>query len=89
VTSCAVYTMHVEMRSMNFLVEPQNQGRRVSWFGPQNRQLWFSDLLLKITVMVSCLGHQNHASLVCRWRHKTDAGRLTRDTRRDLAACLT
>jgi hypothetical protein len=26
---CAVCTMHVEMRSANFLVEPQNQGR---WF---------------------------------------------------------
>jgi hypothetical protein len=30
VTLCAVYTVHVEMRSMNFLVETQNQGRRVS-----------------------------------------------------------
>jgi hypothetical protein len=26
--------------------------------------------------MVSYLGHQNHASLVCRWRHKTDAGEV-------------
>jgi hypothetical protein len=25
---CAVYTVHVEMRSMSFLVEPQNQVRR-------------------------------------------------------------
>jgi hypothetical protein len=29
VTSCAVYTVHKEMRSASFLVEPQNQGR---WF---------------------------------------------------------
>jgi hypothetical protein len=29
VTSCAVCTMHIEMRSACFLVEPQNQGR---WF---------------------------------------------------------
>jgi hypothetical protein len=28
VTPCAVCTMHVETRSANFLVEPQNQGRR-------------------------------------------------------------
>jgi hypothetical protein len=25
---CAVCTMHVEMKSVSFLVEPQNQGRR-------------------------------------------------------------
>jgi hypothetical protein len=29
VTLCTVYTVHVEMRSAGFLVEPQNQGR---WF---------------------------------------------------------
>jgi hypothetical protein len=28
VTLCAVCTMHEEMRSVGFLVEPQNQGRR-------------------------------------------------------------
>jgi hypothetical protein len=28
VVPCAVYTMHVEMRSADFLVEPQNQGQR-------------------------------------------------------------
>jgi hypothetical protein len=28
VAPCAVYTMHMEMRSAGFLVEPQNQGRR-------------------------------------------------------------
>jgi hypothetical protein len=28
VASYAVYIVHVEMRSMSFLVEPQNQGRR-------------------------------------------------------------
>jgi hypothetical protein len=27
VTSCAVCTVHVKMRSADFLVEPQNQGR--------------------------------------------------------------
>jgi hypothetical protein len=28
VAPCAVGTVHVEMRSVGFLVEPQNQGRR-------------------------------------------------------------
>jgi hypothetical protein len=28
VAPCAVCTVHVEMRSAGFLVEPQNQGRR-------------------------------------------------------------
>jgi hypothetical protein len=30
VMPCAVYTVHKEMRSAGFLVEPQNQGRWVS-----------------------------------------------------------
>jgi hypothetical protein len=29
VALCTVYTVHVEVRSVSFLVEPQNQGR---WF---------------------------------------------------------
>jgi hypothetical protein len=32
---------------------------RVSWFEPQNWQLWFSDLGLKIIVTVSWFGLQN------------------------------
>jgi hypothetical protein len=32
----------------------------VSWFGLQNRQLWFGDLGLKITVTVSWFGPPNH-----------------------------
>jgi hypothetical protein len=53
VASCAVYAWHVETRSVGFLVEPQNQGRRfVSGLAskslgrflavwPQNRLRWF------------------------------------------------
>jgi hypothetical protein len=39
VAPCAVCIVHVEMRSAGFLVEPQNQGRRLvsRRFGPQNR----------------------------------------------------
>jgi hypothetical protein len=32
---------------------------RVSRFVPQNRQLWFDDLGLKITATISWFGHQN------------------------------
>jgi hypothetical protein len=75
VALCGVSTVHVETRSTCFLVEPQNQGRqfviglaskplgRVFWFGPQNRQLQFGDLSLKITTMVSWIGPQNQAGL--------------------------
>jgi hypothetical protein len=56
---CAVCAMHKETRNTSFLVEPQNQGRRVSWFGPQNRQLRFGDLANKITATVSWFAPQN------------------------------
>jgi hypothetical protein len=70
---CAICTMHVQMRSTSFLVEPQNQCRwfvsglasnplgRVSQFGPQNWQLRFGDLGIKITATVSWFGPQNQA----------------------------
>jgi hypothetical protein len=59
VALCAVCTVHVETRSMSFLVEPQNQGRRFvsglaskplrrfSPVWPQNRWLGFPGLGLK------------------------------------------
>jgi hypothetical protein len=123
VTQCAVCTMHVETRSVDFLVEPQNQGRlfisglaskplgqflpvwpqnhwwqfllvwpknqwwSVSCFGPQNWQLRFSNLGLKITATVFGLGLRTKQASVCRLRHKTDRRmKTTRGTRRDLAA---
>jgi hypothetical protein len=58
-TPCAVCTVHKETRNACFLVWPQNQGRRVSQFGPQNWQLQFGDLSLKITAAVSWFGYQN------------------------------
>jgi hypothetical protein len=69
-----VCTVHVETRSAGFLVEPQNQGRwcvgglaskpvaRVSRFGPQNWQIQFGDLELKITTTVSWFVPKNQAS---------------------------
>jgi hypothetical protein len=59
VTLCVVYTVHKETSSASFLIEPQNQGRRVSRFGPQNWQLQFGDLAHKITASVSWFGPQN------------------------------
>jgi hypothetical protein len=60
---------------VGFLVEPRNQGQwfvsglaleplgRVSHFGPQNRQLRFGDLGLKITMTVSWFGPENQAGI--------------------------
>jgi hypothetical protein len=42
-------------------VWPQNWWLRVFWFGPQDRQLRFDDLGLKITTVVSWFGPQNQA----------------------------
>jgi hypothetical protein len=59
VALCAVYTVHMEMRSAGFLVEPQNQGRRFvsgltskpferfSLIWPQNRWRWYPGLGIK------------------------------------------
>jgi hypothetical protein len=62
--------------------------RRVSQFGPQNRQHRFGDLGFKITATVSFLGLKTKQASVCRLRHKTNGGKSARDTRRDLAACF-
>jgi hypothetical protein len=59
VTSCAVCTVHKETMSTGFLVEPQTQGRQVSRFSPQKRQLRFDDLTHKITTTVYWFGSQN------------------------------
>jgi hypothetical protein len=44
---CAVCTMHVETRSVDFLVEPQNQDPRFSLVWPQNLCDGFPGLGLK------------------------------------------
>jgi hypothetical protein len=74
---CAIYIMHKETRNTSFLIDPQNQGRRVSRFGPQNRQLRFLGLGLKTEPVMGCQLH-----------HKTDKGMTARDTCRDLTACF-
>jgi hypothetical protein len=59
VTLCVVYTVHKEMRSVDFLVQPLNQGRRFLQIGPQNQPMWFGDLTHKITATVSWFVSQN------------------------------
>jgi hypothetical protein len=71
-------------RAQGFLVWPQNWWLRVSRFGPQNRQLQFGDLDLKITVMVSWFRPQNQVgdglSVVpqSRWEDKDGVGPASR-----------
>jgi hypothetical protein len=95
---CAVCTMHKETRSAGFLVEPQNQGLwfvsdltskplgQVFHFGPQNQQLRFGDLGLKMTARVFWFGCQNHAGyglLVVpqnRWDDDDDVGHASRSS---------
>jgi hypothetical protein len=76
--------------AVSFLVEPQNQGGGgfpglglktdssglVIWVSKSPRQFFG-------------LGLKTKWASVYRLRHKTDGGRSARDTRRDLAVCLT
>jgi hypothetical protein len=72
VTSCVICTVHNETMSASFLVQPQNQGQRVSQFGPQNQQLQFSNLTHKIITTISLFGPQNKDERFVGLRHKTD-----------------
>jgi hypothetical protein len=91
-----------ETRDADFLVWPQNQGRwfasglaskplgQGSLFEPQNQQLRFGSLGLKITAMVSWFGLKTKRAMVYRLRHKTNGRMKTaQGTHRDLVACFT
>jgi hypothetical protein len=74
---------------VGFLVEPQNQGG--GGFpslglktGSSGLVIWASKSLRQFLG----LGLKTKQASVCRLRHKTNGGRSTRDTRRDVAACL-
>jgi hypothetical protein len=89
VAPCAVCTWHVETWSAGFLVEPQNQGG--GGFpglglksGSSGLVIWAS----KSPRQFVRLGLKTNWASVGRLHHKTGGGRSTRDTRRDLAACL-
>jgi hypothetical protein len=66
VALCAVYTVHVETRSVGFLVEPQNQGQQFvsglasklmatvyEWFGQKTTRTVFTGLASKPVTTVS------------------------------------
>jgi hypothetical protein len=63
VTLCAICTVHVETRSMSFLVEAQNQGRRfVSSLASKPLEWFISGLVSKPLGRFSLVWPQN------RWR---------------------
>jgi hypothetical protein len=75
---------------ISFLVEPQNQGDGGFLSlglktGSFDLVIWASKSPRRFLV----LGLKTKCDLVCQLRHKTDGGRSTWDTRRDLAACFT
>jgi hypothetical protein len=89
VAPCAVFTWHVETRRAGFLVEPQNQGG--GGFPDLGLKTGSSGLVIwasKSPRRFLGLGLKTKWASVCRLHHKIDGGRLARDTRRDLTACL-
>jgi hypothetical protein len=78
VAPCAIYTVHVEARSVGFLVEPQNQGGGAFFglglkTGSYGLVIWTS----KSSRIFLSLGLKTKKLLVCRLRHKID-GRMRR-----------
>jgi hypothetical protein len=76
-------------RAVGFLVEPQNQGG--GGFSGLGLKTGSSDLLIcasKSQRWFLVFGLKTKWASVCRLRHKTDGGKSTWDTRRDLAACF-
>jgi hypothetical protein len=58
IVSSGLASKPVATVSLGLASKPVTQ---MSWFGPQNQQLWFGDLGLIITTTVSWFGPQNHA----------------------------
>jgi hypothetical protein len=74
---------------VGILVEPQNQDG--GGFPDLELKTGSSGLVIwasKSSRRFFGLGLKTEQASVCRLRHKTDGGRSTGDTRRDLAACL-
>jgi hypothetical protein len=91
-TSKLVVTVSPDLASkpmVGFLVEPQNQGGGGFSglglkIGSSGLMIWASKSLRRFLG----LWLKTKQASVCRLCHKTDGGRLARDTRRDLAACF-
>jgi hypothetical protein len=62
---------------------------RVSWFGPQNRQLRFGNWASKSLQRFLGLGLKTMQASGCQLQHKTNGGRTVQDTHQDLTACFT
>jgi hypothetical protein len=72
VTSCVVCTVHIETRSMSFLVEPQKRGQRFSGLGLKTDSsglvIWASKSPRRFLGLVL----KTKQTMVCRLRHKID-----------------
>jgi hypothetical protein len=76
--------------AVDFLVEPQNQGGGgFPDLGIKTDRSGLVIWALKSPRRFLGLDLKTKWALVYRLRHKTDGGKSARDTRRDLAACLT
>jgi hypothetical protein len=76
--------------AVGFLVEPQNQGGGgFPDLGIKTDRSGLVIWALKSLRRFLGLDLKTKRALVYRLRHKTDGGKSARDTRRDLAACLT
>jgi hypothetical protein len=76
--------------AVGFLVEPQNQGG--GGFPGLGLKIGSSGLVIwasKSPRRFPGFGLKTRWASVCRLHHKTDGGRSTQDTHRDLAACFT
>jgi hypothetical protein len=71
VTLCAVCTIHVEMRSVGFLVEPQNQGQ-VYWLSLKTMAGGFPVWTSKSPCRFLSLGLKIKQTTVCWLCHKND-----------------
>jgi hypothetical protein len=77
VTLCAICTVHKEMRSVSFLVESQNQGRRFPGLSLKTASSTLVICALKLSHRFLDLCLKIKPATVCLLCHKTD-GRMTR-----------
>jgi hypothetical protein len=73
---------------VDFLVEPQNQGQWVFWFGPKNDSFGLKIWVLKSPRWFLRLGLKTKPASVCWLLHKINGSRSARDTHQDLAVCF-
>jgi hypothetical protein len=79
--SCVICIMHKETRSVDFLVEPQNQDRKFPSFNLKTSSFGLVIWVSKSLWWFLDLGLKTKRTMVCRLHHKTDRMRTARDTR--------